>query len=228
MQNHKTPICLLLGWLLLETIPSFVSPYLSDDVYSGVYNYTEDWASVLLAAALYAGLSYTSTLLKAASLFVLIVAFSFALANIIIDILGIQDESAPALFIAISVWLGAIFALRFIFHFDDGDKHTPTRRHIYLIIRKPHSLLDMLALIYSGLGGGFVAYHDGKIWKFTKSEGCLVKEFDPKYYVGKRMIDCGEATEEKLADLDTLVGARWSIFNNCFSVFAGWRRKWRH
>lgn len=226
MRNHRAPLWLLLAWGCLETLPTFASPFLGDDAYSSVYNYSEDVATIALTLALYTALSYTSTLLKAAAFFTVIVSFSFAAANIAIDVMGLQDATKIALIIALVVWLGAVATLRFIFRFDDGDKCIPMRGHIYLIVRKPHSFIDMLALVYSGLGGGFVAYHDGDVWRFDREEGCLIKAHDKSYYIGKRMIDCGEATEEKLVDLNRMRGTKWSIFNNCVTVFAGWRRKW--
>lgn len=223
MRGARTPLLFLAAWFLLEVCPAFVSPFLGDDAYSTMYFLTEDWASVCLAAALYFGLSYTSTTLKMAAFVAVVLATFYAVTNL--AIIPLDDGWGISLIIA-SIMVAAILAaMRFVFM--DGGDGKPEDGHIYLIIRKPHTVMDLLGLFYSGIGGGFVAYHDGNIWKFKKSAGVLVKEPNALYYTGKRMIDCGPATPEMLADLDGLLGARWSIFNNCFTVFAGWRRKWR-
>lgn len=233
----------VVAWLLLEVGPAFVSPFLGDDAYSEMYYLTEDWASVMLALALYSGLSYTSTILKLSAFMAVSVATLFALANLLTE--ALTDGWYIAFVLACVAVALVLVSIRFSFMPRRIVK--PTHDTIYLVVRKPHSILDMMALIYSGIGGGFVAYHNGDIWKFKRDTsrvwefklwklkiniprrdtGRMVKERNAQYYTGKGMIDCGPATPEKLQDLDDMVDQKWSIFNNCFTVFAGWRRKWQ-
>lgn len=222
MAAHKKPLVFLLAWLLLETAPAFISPFLDDEIYSFVYFLTEDWAGVSLALAFYTGLSYTSTLLKLSAFMAVIVSSLFALSNLFIE--SLPDVWYPAF--VLSCVAGALILSSVRFAFVPRKNITPRHDSLYLVVRKPSTPLDLIGLIYSGLGGGFAAYYNGAVWKFDRKTKKLIKKFDPTYYVGKRLIDYGSPMPGMISDLDQMVGTNWSVFNNCHSVFTSLGRKW--
>jgi hypothetical protein len=155
-----------------------------------------------------------------------IVAANIAIANNIIGLLNLPEPINLALFFTLLIISLHLFLLRFMLRLSSDKFHKPEDGTIYLIVTKPHNFLGMLGLFWSGLGGGSSVYVDGVCYWFSSEKGALVKTTDPDWYKGKRMIDCGRRSPDKIAELDKLVGMRWSIWNNCFTVFARWRREW--
>lgn len=179
----------------------------------------------MLALACYTVLSYTSTILKAMFLTAVVVSAGMFISNILVKVLSFGQNTATALMVAFILITLQLFMTRFIFRMDH-TYITPEPDRIYLIVTKPHDLWGMAGLVWSGVGGGFSAYVDGQCYWFSREAGVMVKEYDSDYYKGRQLIDCGIATKDKIEDLDNLVGCKWSIWNNCFTVFGRWRRAW--
>jgi len=223
---YKLPLFLFAGWVVCEYSSVFVPDHFSDDLYDSIYFFTEDASSIFLALACYFSLPYSSIVLKGVSFSVVVVAISVMLCNIFVKIEILPATSATGLSVVLVLSMLQIFMIRFIFHKGDGEYCTPESGTIYLIIDKPHDFWGLLGLIKSALGGGLSVYIDGNCYWFSREKGVLVKTNDPDWYRGKQMINWGTATPEKIADLEAMKGQRWSIFNNCFTVFGAWRRKW--
>lgn len=223
---HKLPLILFGVWLVLELLPGFTPASLSDDLYSKLYFFTEDTASIALALACYFSLSYTSVILKGVSLTAVITTILLFGFNTIMNFGLLPGTSATALTIAVFIIALMLFAVRFLFRSTNATWGKPAVNAIYLIIDKPHSFLGMLGLFWSGIGGGYSVYHNGDCYWFPRSEGKMVKTHDQDWYKGRYMINCGPATPDKLADLESMIGQKWSIFNNCFVAFGKWKRRW--
>ncbi len=187
---------------------------------------TSDLATVFLAAAGYSALTYTSTTLKGVSFSILAVCIAMMGINLLV-LSGFLRPSYTVglLFVAVLVVL-QLFMARFIFYAKGGKIDNPDPGRIYLIINKPHNFTGLLGLIWSGIGGGVSAYVDGDYYWFQRDKGILVKERAFNWYRGKRMLDYGAATPEKMADLNRMLGQKWSLWNNCFTVFNAWHRRW--
>ena len=224
-RGHRLPVCFFVSWLVCEFAPAVIPSSASDDLYWTLYFFSEDLSTILLALACYTALSYTSTILKGISLTVIVVACCLMISNALIEFMDFNESTAMALMVAFILISLQFFLTRFVFRMD----HTytaPEPGRVYLIITKPHDLWGMVGLFWSGIGGGFSAYVDGTCYWFSREAGVMIKEYDPDYYKTRQIIDCGIATADKIADLDSLVGCKWSIWNNCFTVFGRWRREW--
>lgn len=222
----KTPLTLVGGFIFCEYISVFVPDSVRDEIYNAVYFLFEDLSTVFLAAAFYSSLSYTSMVLKGVSFSTVVVAISILLSNILNDVGLIPASSAIGISVAFILIMLQTYLIRFIFHLQDGKIGKPDSGTIYLVINKPHNFTGLLGLIWSGVGRGCSAYVDGNCYWFSREKGILIKNHDPDWYRGKRMLDYGEATSEKIADLDSMVGQKWSLWNNCFTVFSAWHRRW--
>lgn len=224
-RGHSLPVGLFLLWVLCEYSPVMFPDSMTNYQYLQAYYYTEDLATILLALACYTALSYTSMILKGISLTVVVIASGLMISNAMVDFLGFDKSTTTAFMVAFVLIALQLFMTRFVFRMD----HTftaPEPDRIYLIVTKPHDLWGMAGLFWSGIGGGFSAYVDGTCYWFSREAGVMVKEYDPDYCKGRQLIDCGIATKDKIEDLDNLVGCKWSIWNNCFTVFGRWRRAW--
>lgn len=224
--GHKIPLILFGFWVICELGPSFIPLSVSDVVYWNAYLYSEDLASLLLAAACYTSLSYTSVVVKGVSLSAVVIAGCLIPVNIMSALGFIPKSYAIGILLAMVFAALQLFLVRFILRIEEHSFTTPRPETVYLIINKPRSLPGMLGLLWSGIGGGFTAYVDGQCYWFSRKSGTLVKEYDPQWYRGKRMINCGAASDEKIADLEGMIGKKWSIWNNCFTVFGAWKRRW--
>lgn len=224
-RGHRLPLGFFVSWLICEFAPALIPSSASDDLYWTLYYYSEDLSTILLALACYTALSYTSTVLKGISLSVVVVACGLLLFNILINIFEFPKVPATAMMIVFILLSLQLFMARFIFRLDPS-RSVPDLNHIYLVVTKPHNLWGMAGLFWSGVGGGFSVYADGWCYWFSREAGVMVKEYDPDYYKGRRLIDCGVVTADKIDDIDDLVGTKWSIWNNCFTVFGRWRRIW--
>lgn len=223
---YKLPLMLFMGWVIFEYLPSFVPSSFSDEQYSVIYFLSEDFSTVLLTLACYFSLSYTSIILKGVSLSTVVIASSIMIFNAMIEFVPLSiSQSFGLSFIATFIAIQC-FMTRFIIRMDTGEYGLPNSGEIYLIVSKPHGFMGLLGLIWSGIGGGFSIYIDGDCYWFPRDKGELVKTHDPDWYKGKRMISCGPKTPEKMAELNDMIGQKWSIFNNCFTVIASWSRKW--
>lgn len=223
---HKLPLILFGLWFIMELLPAVVPASVSDEVHGDIYFFAEDTSSILLALACYFSLSYTSIVLKGVSLSAVVVTIFLFVFNLIIDSGVLQPSSALAITIGGFIFVLMLFAVRFLFKSTNGTYGKPAVNAIYLIIDKPHDFLGMLGLLWSGVGGGYSVYINGACYWFPRDKGMMVKTFDPDWYKGRYMINCGPATADKIADLEAMVGQKWSILNNCFTVFGRWRRKW--
>ncbi len=224
-RGHNLPVCFFVLWLICEFSPSIIPASISDETYWMLYFLSEDLTGILLALACYTALSYTSTILKAMSLTAVVIACGLMLANASIEFLDFDESTATGLMVAFVLISLQLFMTRFVFRMDHTYT-TPEPSRIYLIVTKPHDLWGMAGLFWSGIGGGFSVYVDGTCYWFSREAGVMVKEYDLDYYKTRQLIDCGIATKDKIEDLDNLVGCKWSIWNNCFTVFGRWRRAW--
>lgn len=207
-------------------MPGLVPASFSNAFYDSLYFLTEDLASIFLALACYFSLSYTSVILKGVSLTAVIITVLLFSFNIVIDLGLLPTASATTLTIALFIISFMLFTVRFLFRSTNATWGKPAVNAIYLIIDKPHSFLGMLGLFWSGIGGGYSVYHNGDCYWFPRTEGKMVKTHEPDWYKGRYMINCGPATPAKLADLESMIGQKWSIFNNCFVAFGKWKRRW--
>jgi len=223
---HKLPLILFGLWLGMELLPGFVPASVSDKIHDDIYFFAEDTSSILLALACYFSLSYTSLILKGVSLSVVIITILLFVFNIIIDFGLLSATSATALTVAMFLISIMLFTVRFLFRSTNGTYGKAAVNAIYLIIDKPHDFFGMLGLIWSGIGGGYSVYVNGDCYWFPRSEGKMVKTHDPHWYQGRYMINCGPITADKINDLESMIGQKWSVFNNCFVVFGKWRRRW--
>lgn len=211
---------------MLELVPSIVPAYVSDHIYDTIYFLSEDLSTIALALACYFSLSYTSVLLKGITLTAVIVSIMFFASNNIVQYSPIPATSSTGLVLFFGVLVTSLFLIRFLFKTYDGGYIKPKHDRIYLIVNKPHNFLGMLGLFYSGIGGGFSVYVNGDCYWFPKEVGKLVKTFEKDWYKGRYLIDCGPVTGDKINDLESMIGEKWSIFNNCFTVFSRWRKRW--
>jgi len=225
-RGHKVPFIFFSLWFVLELVPSLVPSSISNSVYDTIYFLAEDLSMIALALSFYFALSYTSTILKGMSLSVIIISTLIFATNIIVEHTPIPENSTTAIVISGSLISIALFLLRFLFKIYDGSYKPPVHDHIYLVVNRPSDFIGMIGLFRSGIGGGFSAYVNGDCYWFPRKEKCLVKTHDKEYYKGRYLIDCGPVTGDKINDLESMIGQKWSIFNNCFSVFGRWRRKW--
>lgn len=223
---YNLPLLFFAGWLICEYIPSFVPDGFSDDQYSVIYFLAEDLSTVLLASACYLSLSYTSLVLKGVSFSTIVISCSIMMFNIFVESGLVSPSSSFGLSLIAALIAVQYFMTRFIFRLEDGEICKPDPNTIYLIINKPHNFTGLCGLMWSAIGGGFSAYVDGDCYWFSHDKGILVKGSHPDWYRGKRMVNCGEATPEKISDLESLIGQKWSLWNNCFTVFSAWRRRW--
>ena len=80
-----------------------------------------------------------------------------------------------------------------------------------------------------GIPDGIRALWNGNTYnELTGGDGYKASTASPDHYtfIGNSNDDCGIATQDKITDLENLVGCKWSIWNNCFTVFGRWRRAW--
>jgi len=225
-RDHKIPVLLFFVWLVLEISPAIVPSSFSDTFYDNFYFWTEDLSTIAFALACYLSLSYTSIILKGVALSAVIISIAIMVLNFIVETAGLPKIPSTGFAFAAIVFVLFAFLIRFLFKVKDGGYGKPKHDHIYLIVNKPHNLIGMLGLFYSGIGGGFSAYVNGDCYWFPKEEGKLVKTHDPDWYKGRHIIDCGPVTGNKINDLESMIGQKWSLFNNCFVVFSRWRRRW--
>lgn len=225
-RGHKVPFLFFVLWFALELAPSLAPSSVSDSVYDTIYFLSEDLSMIALALSFYFALSYTSTLLKGMSLCIVIISASIFSANMLVEYTFIPKSAETGIVISVSIILMALFLLRFLFKIYDGGFMRPEHDRIYLVVSKPHDFRGMIGLIRSGIGGGFSAYVNGDCYWFPRKEKHLVKTHDKEYYKGRYLIDCGPVTGDKINDLESMIGQKWSLMNNCIAVFASWRRKW--
>lgn len=226
MRGFKTPIVFFALWVLLLIIPVLVPESVSDEIYDAIYFFASDLSVVALALACYFSLSYTSVVNKGLSLSAVIISTLIFASNMLVEYSPIPVGSTTGLFVFGGVFSTLLFLLRFLFRIYEGGYMKPEHDRIYLIVNKPRNFIGMIGLLYSGIGGGFSAYVNGDCYWFPRKEKCLVKTHDKDYYKGRYLIDCGPVTGDKINDLESMIGQKWSIFNNCFTVFGRWRRKW--
>ena len=224
--GHRTPLALFFLWGVFEFVPALLPHLIGDDLYWAVYFYAEDMASVMLAMACYFSLSYTSVLLKGVALTIVIISSMLIPCNILVDVGAIPASYGVGLLIILVFSIAQCFMVRFMLRASSDRITNPRDDIVYLIVNKPRNFWGMIGLLWSGIGGGFTAYVAGECYWFSRESGVLVKTTDKNWFRGKQMIDCGEATSEKIADLEALVGQRWSVLNNCFTVFGSWKRRW--
>jgi len=224
--GHKKPVFFFVLWFALETLPAFVPESVSNIVYNAIYFLSEDLSTIALALACYFALSYTSIVLKGLTLSAVIISTLFFITNLMIEHTAIPQSTTTGIVGFVGFLIIGLFLIRFLFKVSGGSYLKPKHDRIYLIVNKPHSMLGMLGLFYSGMGGGFSAYVNGDCYWFSKDAGSLVKTFDKSWYKGRYLIDCGPVTGDKINDLEAMIGQKWSIFNNCFTVFSRWRRRW--
>jgi len=225
-RDYKTPLFFFALWLILELSSAFVPASFSDIFYDQFYFWTEDLSTISLALACYFSLSYTSTILKAVSLTAVIVTTCIMFLNILVEFSPIPKISSVGLTLGLGVIVIGVFLIRFLFRVHDGTHGLAQRDIMYLVIDRPKNFLGVLALLYSGIGGGFSVYVNGDCYWFPRDAGKMVKTHEEGWCRGKNMIDCGPVTGDKLNDLESMIGQKWSIFNNCFTVFSRWRRRW--
>jgi len=136
-----------------------------------------------------------------------------------------------SLFLALGFYVIFIrFNLRPVFK----GRLTKTDRVYLIFSKRPNRpnlfrreiILTCLSLIVSRHGKTIGAYVNGHKYQFDKTTGLFVKEASALPTLEIPFIDCGLAKEAKIASLDALVGQKWSLFNNCFMVFARWRKGW--
>lgn len=224
--GHRKPILFFALWVVFELGTSLVPSYVSDSIYDTIYFLSEDWSTIALSLAFYFALSYTSTILKAISVSAVIISTMLFATNMLVEYTPIPESSETSIVISGSLISLILFLLRFLFKIRNGGFMTPEHDHIYLVVSKPRDLLGMVGLFYSGIGGGFSAYVNGDCYWFPRAEGRLVKTYEKDWYKGRYLIDCGPVTGDKINDLESMIGQKWSLMNNCISVFGRWRRKW--
>lgn len=217
--KSRLPLSLLVAWLILETCSVFVPDWVSDEVYSQVYLYSNDWATVALAWALYISITYRSTVLKMAAFCALSVSVAIAIINIAVDLTGVTD-STFGLSMGSTLLFLVTGALRFSFRQLPTDNEVPKLGQIYAIVDKPHSHLSLLGVALAGKGA-IVPYCDGTIWRYKKESGKMVKESDPTYHIGRQKLCCGPATHERIKELDARNNIGWSFMNNCQTIWRG-------
>lgn len=226
MRGHRKPILFFALWVVFELGTSLVPSSVSDSVYDAIYFLSEDLSTIALSMAFYFALSYTSTILKAMSLSAVIISSVVFATNMLAEHTFIPNSSGTSIVISGSLVALLLCFLRFLFKIRNGGVMTPEHDRIYLIVSRPSDFVGMIGLFRSGIGGGFSAYVNGDCYWFPRKEKCLIKTHDKDYYKGRYLIDCGPVTGDKINDLESMIGQKWSIFNNCISVFGRWRRKW--
>lgn len=213
-------------WFILLMVPAVVPASFSDEMYDFIYFLTSDLSVIALASAFYVSLSYTSIVNKGLALISIIISTLVFVSNHVIEHTPIPKDSSTGLLVFSGVLITGLFLIRFLFKTYSGGYMKPEHDRIYLIVNKPRNFLGMMGLFYSGIGGGFSAYVNGDCYWFSKEASSLVKTRDKDWYKGRYLIDCGPVTGDKINDLESMIGQKWSIFNNCFTVFSRWRRKW--
>ncbi len=222
--GHKLrlPICLSAFWVFLELIPAFVP----DPWYDNVYFFTEDLASVVIFAVMYSSLAYTAIVMKGISLAGCTFAISLMIVNWSSWLMDAPENFSLSIFLTLVYTLLLLLLIRFMVRVEDTNDISPDPKRIYMIVTRPRDLWGVVMLLLSGLGGGFSMYLDGDCYWFPRKEGILIKEYDPDWYKNKYIIDCGDATPERITELEDMIGRKWSIFNNCFTAFLPLYRRW--
>jgi len=223
--DHKLPVIFVILWFVCEFLPALIPSETGIDLYWDLYFYSEDLSTIFLALSFYTALSYTSVILKGLSLSAVVISIGLIATNILVDVVGFPQKHSTALVIGCCLYALQLYMTRFIFSVNE-EYQNPEPDTIYLVVTKPHDLWGMAGLFWSGIGGGFSAYVNGYCYWFSREKGVMIREYTPDYYKGRKLIYCGPATLEKTEDLDSLVGRKWSIWNNCFVVFGRWRRTW--
>ena len=226
MGGHRLPVTLFLLWVAVELAPALAPPSMSDEGYRTLYLFSEDIASIVLASACYFSLTYTSTVLKGLSLATVVIAASLFGANLLVAFTPITASFETGIILGTVILAVYLILIRFIFRLNRSSPDKIKAGNIYLVYDKPHSFIGMLGLFLSGRSGMVSAWASGYCYRFSTSADGLLKEIKEDYLIGKTLVDYGPATENRVASLDALVGQKWSLFNNCFTVFSRWRREW--
>jgi len=113
------------------------------------------------------------------------------------------------------------FSFKLITKWDSlpNDKIEPG--NIYEVIGRPRSDLQFVAFILSAGTGGTWYVTDGiDCWYFSKQTGKQEKEpYDESALMGKKVVKVCESSHYILNKLNKGNGRKWSLLNNCLTVF---------